>query len=144
MKHWLSLSLLLGCTLQNLSPQARLQESVYTLNDTTRWNQLEAATRNVSPSYQARFRARRSSWGDSVNVAEVDMVFMQLAEDKESATSEITLSWTDASGVYLHRSSVTQKWANEHGNFRLVDETIKKGDASLFAETPTAEPPQGP
>lgn len=134
MKYWFALALLLGCTLQNLSPQARLQESVYTLNDASRWNQLEAATRNVSPSYQPRFRVRRKNWGETVNVAEVDMVFMELAENKESAVSEITLSWTDASGVYLHRSSVTQKWANEHGAFRLVDESIKKGDAGLFAE----------
>jgi hypothetical protein len=122
-----------GCTLQNLSPQARMQESVFMFNDASRWNQLEAAAKSVSPSYQAQFRERRSLWGETVNVAEVDLVFMQLAQDKESAISEIALSWTDATGVHLHRSHVTQKWANEHGNFRLVDETISKGDQALFA-----------
>ena len=123
----------MGCTLQNLSPQARMQESVYTLNDASRWNQLEAAAKNVSLKYQTLFRQRRSTWGEAVNVAEIDLVFMQLAEDKESAISEISLSWTDATGVHLHRSNVTQKWANESGSFRLVDETINKGDPALFA-----------
>jgi hypothetical protein len=141
MKLPLLLSLLIAsCTLQNLSPQARMQESIFTLNDASRWNQLEAAAKNVSPSYQARFRQRRSAWGEAINVAEIDLLFMQLAEDKESAVSEISLSWTDASGVHLHRSNVTQKWANEHGNFKLVDETINKGDQRLFAETSTQGP----
>lgn len=134
MKRFWIIALLAGCTLQNLSPQARMQESVYTLNDAGRWNQLEAAARNVSPSYQARFRERRSAWGEGINVAEVDLVFMELAQDKESAVSEVALSWTDASGVHIHRSHVMQKWANEHGSFKLVDETIKKGDQGLFAE----------
>jgi hypothetical protein len=134
---------LAACTLQNLSPQARLQESVYTMNDTSRWNQLEAATRNVSPKYQSRFRARRKTWGETVNVAEIELVFMQLAPDKESATSEIALSWTDASGVNLHKSQLAQQWANEGGQFRLIDETIIKGDPRLFAEDAPAAT-QGP
>jgi hypothetical protein len=138
------LLLLTGCTLQNLSPQARMQESVYMLNDASRWNQLEAASRNVSPRYQAQFRQRRSTWGETVNVAEIEMLFMQLAEDKESAISEISLSWTDASGVHLHRSNVTQKWANEHGNFRLIDESINKGDRALFAESSALPAPTPP
>lgn len=139
-KRFAPVLVLAGCTLQNLTPQARMQESVYTLNDASRWNQLEAASRNVSPSYQARFRERRSGWGEAVNVADVDLLYMQLAEDKESAVSEVALSWTDVTGVHLHRSNVTQRWANEHGNFRLVDETINKGDPGLFAEPA----PQGP
>ncbi|HEX5659438.1 MAG TPA: hypothetical protein VFX59_19720 [Polyangiales bacterium] len=133
MKRFAILVLLAGCTLQNLTPTARMQESVYHLNDAARWNQLEAAAKLVSPKYQAQFRERRATWGETINVAEVDLLFMQLAQDKESAVSEISLSWTDATGVHLHRSNVTQKWANESGSFRLVDETINKGDQALFA-----------
>jgi hypothetical protein len=133
MKRLAILMLLAGCTLQNLSPTARMQESVYHFNDAGRWNQLEAAAKHVSPRYQKLFRQRRRTWGETVNVAEVDLLFMQLAEDKESAISEVALSWTDATGVHLHRSQVTQKWANESGRFRLVEETINKGDQALFA-----------
>jgi hypothetical protein len=136
MKRFAILMLWMGCTLQNLSPTVRMQESVYHLNDAARWNQLEAAAKLVSPKYQKQFRQRRSTWGETVNVAEVDLLFMQLAADKESAISEVALSWTDATGVHLHRSSVTQKWANESGSFRLVDETINKGDPALFAQGP--------
>jgi hypothetical protein len=124
--------LLTGCTLTQLTPQARLQESVYTLNDAARWNQVDIATRTVSPKYKLSFQKRRQGWGESVNVAEVDVLYQALAPDKESAISEISLSWTDATGVMLHKSYLTQTWANEHGYFKLIDERIKKGDPGIF------------
>lgn len=132
-----------GCTLSNLTPQARFSESVYTLNDAARWGQVDLAARSVSPKYKPRFEARRVAWGEGVSVAEVELLYQALAEDKESAVSEVSISWTDASGVNLHKSVLTQTWANEHGNFRLVDEKLKKGDPGLFAAdstTPTAPP----
>jgi hypothetical protein len=124
--------LLTGCTLTQLTPQARFQESVYTLNDAARWNQVDIASRTVSHKYKQNFQKRRQTWGESVNVAEVDVLYQALAPDKESAISEISLSWTDATGVMLHKSYLTQTWANEHGNFKLVDEHIKKGDPGVF------------
>jgi hypothetical protein len=126
-------SSVLGCTLSQLTPQARFSESVYTLNDMSRWGQLDMATNNVSAKYKELFRTRHKLWGEGVNVAEVETVFQQLAPDKESAVSEIALSWTDAAGVNLRKSFITQHWANEHGSFRLVDESIKKGDPNVFA-----------
>ena len=128
----LAFVLLTGCTLTQLTPQARFQESVYTLNDAARWNQVDIAARTVSPKYKVNFQKRRQSWGESVNVAEVDVLYQALAPDKESAISEISLSWTDATGVMLHKSFLTQKWVNEHGSFKLVDERIKKGDPGVF------------
>jgi hypothetical protein len=127
-----SLWLLGGCTLSNLTPQARFQESVYTLNDAARWGQVDIAARNVSPKYKSLFEERRQNWGESISIAEVELLYQALAADKESAVSEISVSWTDASGVMLHKSFLTQTWANEHGNFKLVDERIKKGDPGVF------------
>ncbi|MEY4509080.1 MAG: hypothetical protein RLZZ450_1202 [Pseudomonadota bacterium] len=135
----LSLALCAGCTLSNLTPQARFQESVYTLNDAARWGQVDIAAHNVSPKYKERFEERRQNWGESVSIAEVELLYQALAADKESAVSEISLSWTDASGVMLHKSFLTQTWANEHGSFKLVDERIKKGDPGVFY---VAAPPQ--
>lgn len=136
----LSLLLSAGCTLSNLTPQARFQESVYTLNDAARWGQVDLAAHNVSPKYKPKFEERRKDWGESINIAEVELLYQALAEDKESAVSEISLSWTDASGVMLHKSFLTQTWANEHGSFKLVDERIKKGDPGVFYVEAPAQP----
>ena len=130
----LSLSTLaLGCTLMQLTPSARLSESVNQLNDMSRWNQVDMAVQSVSPKYKTLFRERRRDWGEGINIAEVELIFQQLAPDKETGMSEIAMSWTDANGVMLRKSFITQNWANEKGSFRLIDEKIKKGDPRLFA-----------
>jgi hypothetical protein len=129
----LTLALAASCTLSSLTPQARFSESVYTLNDAARWGEVDIAVRIVSPKYKPRFEARRQGWGESISIAEVELLHQALAADKESAVSEVSISWTDAAGVMLHKSLLTQTWAKEHGDYRLVDERVKKGDPRLFA-----------
>jgi hypothetical protein len=124
---------LAGCTLTNLTPQARFQESAYTLNDAARWGQVDLAMRHVSPKYLARFSERHQGWGETISIAEVDLVRMQVAEDRQSATSEITLNWYDEGGVTIHSSVITQKWEVVGGKFKLVDEAIRRGDPRVFA-----------
>jgi hypothetical protein len=126
-------SLIAGCTLTQLSPSARLSESVYQLNDMSRWGQVDMAVAAVSAKYKTLFRARRKEWGENIAIAEVELLFQQMAPDKESGVSEVAMSWTEANGVILRKSYITQRWANERGTFRLVEEAIKKGDPSLFA-----------
>lgn len=129
----------LGCTLVQLTPSARLSESVYQLNDMSRWGQLDMAVQAVSAKYKDKFRTRHRDWGEAISIAEVELLYQQMAPDKESGVSEIALSWTEANGVMLRKSYVTQRWANEKGSFRLVDEVIKKGDPHLFAQTSAPE-----
>lgn len=124
---------LVGCTLANLTPQARFSEAAYTLNDAARWGQVDLAMQHVSPRYQERFTARHREWGEHVSIAEVDLVRLQVAPDRQSATSEISLSWFNDGGFMVKSSVVTQKWEAEHGKFKLVDEAIRRGDPSVFA-----------
>jgi hypothetical protein len=129
-----------GCTLANLTPQARFSEAAYTLNDASRWGQVDLALQHVSPRYQARFTERHREWGENVSIADVDLVRMQVAEDRQSATSEISLNWFDDGGVMVKSSVISQKWETEHGKFKLVDEKVRRGDPSVFA---APEPAQG-
>jgi hypothetical protein len=52
----------------------------------------------------------------------------------------VILSWTDASGVTIRRSSITQRWENERGTYRLVEERLKSGDPGVFADASGATP----
>jgi len=135
----LPFALMAGCTLTQLTPSARFSESVHQLNDMARWGQNDMALASVSPKYKSDFSARHRDWGESVNIAEIELVNQQLAPDKESGISLIAFSWTDQSGVMLRKSFVAQSWANEKGSFRLIGETIKKGDPNLFAAMPSEE-----
>ena len=130
-----------GCTLANLTPQARFAESTNTLNDSTRWGRVDAALTQVSPKYLDKFVARHAEWGGSISIADFDIVNMQIAEDRKGAMSEVALSWYMTGGVILHQSTITQRWETDHGKFRLVDEVIRTGDPRVFVaeEEPTAK-----
>jgi hypothetical protein len=127
-----------ACTLANMTPQARFSESAYMLNDYARWGQVDRAVSHVSPKYMQRFTDRRRDWGETVSIADADLVSMKLAPDHESAVSQVRLSWYDQNGVIVHSSLVTQKWASEKGKYKLIDEAVQRGDERIFAE-----PPQG-
>ena len=130
-----ALGLVLGlscCTLSSLGPQTRFSDAAYVLNDAARWGQLDVAAGHVDDSYLPQFRARREGWGEAKQIAEVELLQLTLSPDKASATSEVSFSWTDAAGVALRRSFVTQRWKSRRGDYRLVSEEIKRGDPSLF------------
>jgi len=131
---------LTGCTLGNLSSQSRFSDSAYELNDAARWNEVDTASRHVAESYRPRFLARRRAWGEGVSIAEVELSKMKLGEDKSRGVSEVTLSWYDASGMTIRRSSITQRWESQRGNYRLVDEVIARGDQTLFGNDGAAAP----
>lgn len=133
---------LAACTLANLTPQARFQEAAYTLNDAARWGQVDLAIQHVSLKYQPLFAERHREWGETISIGEVEMLRMQIAEDRKSATTEISLSWYDTAGVTVRSSVVTQKWEAEKGKFRLVDEAIRRGDTRIFA-APVAQESEG-
>jgi len=121
-----------GCTLANLTPQARFAESTNTLNDSTRWGRVDAAATQVSPKYLDKFVSRHREWGGSVSIADFDIVNMQIAEDRKGAVSEVALSWYTTGGVELRTSTITQRWESEHGKFKLVDEVVRRGDPRVF------------
>jgi hypothetical protein len=132
---WAALNLSVsGCMFASLTPQARFSEAAHTLNDASRWGQVDLALEHVSPKYIARFTERHREWGEVVSIAEVDMVSLQVAPDRQSAKSEVSLSWFNDGGVMIKNSVVIQKWTTEHGKFKLIDEAVRRGDPRVFAE----------
>jgi hypothetical protein len=122
-----------GCILANLTPQARFSESANMLTVAGRWNQVDMALPLLSSKYTATYLDRHRDWGGAVTIADAELVRMTVADDHETAMSEVTVSWYPSNSVTLRQSTITQQWESERGNFRLVDEKVRAGDASLFA-----------
>src|SRR3954451_14782107 len=108
-------SSLSGCTLANLTPTARFQESANVLNDASRWGAVGMALQQVSPKYKDRFLSRHRDWGGGLSIADAELMNMQVADDRKTALSEVTFSWYRQDGVTVHTSVVSQKWEADHG-----------------------------
>jgi hypothetical protein len=122
-----------ACTLANMTPKYRFSESAHNLADAARWGHVDMAMQEISPKYGPTFMSRHREWGAGVNIADVELVQLKINEDDKTATSEVTLSWYAKNSVTLRESVISQRWEKERGNFRLVDESVRSGDESVFA-----------
>jgi hypothetical protein len=140
----LALLLAPGCVLANMTPQARFSENAHTLTEAARWGHVDMAMPLIAPKYSATYLSRHREWGGQVTIADAELVRVQLAEDHDTAMSEVNFSWYTNGGVTLRQSTVTQKWEAEGGAFQLVDEQVRAGDPNLLAAAAEPEKPEKP
>jgi hypothetical protein len=122
-----------GCIMANLTPQARFSESAHTLTEAGRWNHLDMALPLLSTKYTEQYVSRHRHWGGEITIADADILRMQVADDRQSAMSEVSVTWYHSNGVTIRQSTISQQWEAERGIFKLVGEKVRAGDASLFA-----------
>lgn len=122
-----------GCLFQNLTPARQLQDTVYQLNDETRWARIDLASEKVSPDYRARFVLAHRAWGHDIAIADIDPTHIQLAGEGESARSLVTVTWYDQRTMELSRTVLTQQWVHTDNGYRLDGETIVGGNEDLLA-----------
>lgn len=124
--------LLSGCFLHHASSGEKLSKTVQELNKSTRWGQIGSATGMVDPSYQKAFLESHRHWGSAVQVADTEIVHMEVANGSESAISVVAYSWYATESMTLHASLVRQRWTREGQGFALISETVIDGDARLL------------
>jgi len=128
-----------GCMFESLSASQRFNESSFMLNDAARWGRLDVARSMVDGSYVQKYQVRHQDWGHRIQIAEADVVSLQLDEDKDGATSQVQVSWYSTDTMNLHASTIVQRWRADGQSFLLVDELIQ-GDPQLFADETTMAP----
>jgi hypothetical protein len=124
--------LLSGCFLHHASAGEKLSKSVHELNKSTRWGAIGSAVGMVDPSYKQQFMKSHQHWGGSVQVADTEIVHMEVANGHESAISVIAYSWYATESMSLHTSVVRQRWTKEGSGFALISEAIIQGDPRLL------------
>jgi hypothetical protein len=124
--------LLSGCFLHHASAGEKLSKTVQELNKSTRWGQIGSATGMVDPSYRKQFLESHKHWGSAVQVADTEVVHMEVAQGSESAISVVAYSWYATESMTLHASLVRQRWTAEGQKFALISETVIDGDARLL------------
>ena len=129
--------LLSGCLLNNINPSQKLNERVQEYSDATRWNRMDIAVQMVAAEYRDAFVKSHSAWGRAVEVADSELIHIQIAPDGNTATSTIAYSWYDLSAMTLARTVVKQQW-NISGTYAVTGEVVVEGAPELL---PAAAPP---
>src|SRR5882757_9332380 len=94
--------LLNGCMLSNATTAKRLGDTVNMMNRNTRWGQLADAARMVDPGYRPVFVASHRGWGQAIQVADSEVVHVEMAQDKESALALVSYQWYLPDNLTVH------------------------------------------
>jgi hypothetical protein len=120
-----------GCLTNNINPSQKLNERVQEYSDATRWNRMDLAVQIVMPSYRDAFMRSHSAWGRTVEVADSEVIHIQIAPDGNTATSTLAYSWYDLSAMTLARTVVRQQWDIRDG-YHVTGEEIVEGAPELL------------
>ncbi len=122
---------LLGC-LDEVSPAKQLNEAVTEMNKATRWGQLGTAAQMVEPSYRAQFADKHSHWGAQVQVADFEIMHVEMQPGDEVALAVIAYQWYEMNAMTLHQTVVRQRWSRVDGGYTLISESVIQGDDRIF------------
>ena len=73
-------------------------------------------------------------WGSAIQLADAEVVHVQIASDASNATAFVTYSWYSTNDMTLHQSVVRQRWSSqeESDSFALISESVVQGDPLLL------------
>ncbi|RLB49956.1 MAG: hypothetical protein DRJ42_19935, partial [Deltaproteobacteria bacterium] len=126
-------SFLGGCLYQNMSPATKLRDSVEAGNEGARWGRMDIAYERIAPEYVRDYSRRHYDWGDGIQMADLDILRLEMAEDEDSATVTVAFGWYDYDTMNLHRTVVRQKWRSTgSGYFVLFEEEVIDGSDQLL------------
>jgi hypothetical protein len=132
-------TLLAGCFLDNASSGKQLTDAVTEMNKATRWGQLNLASQMVEPVYRRQFMANHAQWGERVQVADSEIVHVEMAEGEDSAVAVIVYQWYETAAMTLNQSVVRQRWSRAGDGYALLSEAVVQGDSRLFAVAASAK-----
>lgn len=124
---------LAGCgALANASPARKIGDTVKDMNDRARWGRVGDAAQYVDPSYRATYLQNHRLWGSKIQLADVEVVQLQISNDTEQATAFVTYSWYGMDNMTLHQSTVRQRWLGTKESYVLMSEAVIQGNTALL------------
>lgn len=122
-----------ACFLANLGSDKKIGDAVENLNKQTRWGRMNDAALMVLPEYRNTFLNQHRLWGTDIQLADSEIVNIQLASDSQAASAFVMYSWYAMTDMTLHETTLRQHWEAKNNGFALSAETVVRGDPSLLA-----------
>jgi hypothetical protein len=133
--------LLSGCFLDEAGPGKKLSDAVTEMNKATRWGQVGMAAGMVDPSYREKFVQNHAHWGNEVQLADSEVLQIEMQPGGESAIAMISYEWYMTEAMTLHQSVVRQRWSQAGEGYALISELVVQGDGRIFSlQAPEAKP----
>ncbi len=121
-----------GCVFTNVTAEETLRDAVIGLNDEVRWNRIDLAAQRVDARFVGRFRATHHDWHRELQIADSEVVHVQMGEDRGRATARVTFRWYDERTLLLSETTLQQKWKRTMQGYMLIEEEVADGNDRLL------------
>ncbi len=115
-----------------MSPGRKIGDTVHDMNDQARWGRLGDAAQYVEPTFRNTYLNNHRLWGSAVQLADAEVVHVQIAPGAENAVAFVSYSWYGTDTMTLHQSVVRQRWAAKGQSYALMSEVVVQGDPQLL------------
>ncbi|HET8936272.1 MAG TPA: hypothetical protein VFN67_22670 [Polyangiales bacterium] len=122
--------------MNNLRADKKIGDAVQNLNNQARWGRINDAVLLVHPEYRETFMRQHSLWGTDIQLADSEIVNIQIANDSNKASAFVLYSWYAMTDMTLHETTLRQLWEAQSSSYTLSSETVVKGDPGLLASKP--------
>jgi hypothetical protein len=129
----IALSPLCACFLAGASADKKIGDIVYNLNNQTRWGRINDASLLVEADYRDTFLDRHRLWGSEIQLADAEVLNIQVANDSEHASAFVNYSWYAMKDMTLHETTLHQRWNARNSSFALSSELVVRGDPGLLS-----------
>ena len=136
----IALSPLCACFLANASVDKKVGDTVYNLNNQARWGRISDASLLVDADYREAFLDRHRLWGSEIQLADTEVLNIQIASDAKQASAFVSYSWYALTDMTLHETTLQQQWSARNSTFALSSEVVVRGDPALLSSAATPKP----
>ena len=122
-----------GC---NATTRQSFDETAALFHDDLRWGRMPAAELAVDAEMRAAFQAHHRTWGESVQVIDVEVDSVRSTTDHGSV--RLRVSWVHAGdSTDVRQTVVEETWESRLGAWKLRGERVVGGDPGVFGAAPT-------
>ncbi len=93
---------------------------------------MDLATQRVAPTFRTAFSLTHHDWHEGMQIADSEIVHVQVGEDKEDAKAFIKIRWYDQRTMLVSETTLEQKWKKVGRGFVLIAEEVRAGDPRLI------------
>ena len=142
----LALSLFSACLLANAGADKKIGDAAHSLNTQARWGRVDDAALLVAPDYRPTFLIHHRRWGREIQLADIEVVNIQLTNDADRASVYVNFSWYAMEDMTLYETTLRQQWISSKNTFALASEAVVRGNPALLtpAESKSSNPQATP
>jgi hypothetical protein len=130
---FLGLLLVLGGCLAPPPASQRATDAARELNLAARFGRMDLAVGRTAPGARQQFISRRTEWGRSLRVVDVELAGLAM-DEASKAVVYVDVAWVRNNEDELRSTRLAQTWQDQDHGWLLVREQRVSGDVGLFGE----------